>query len=144
MNKNEARAHIDDAHRGYESWQRGVRGRQPDSTADGGVPAELVVAEVLHHLIHAVDTIEKRLSRLDGPMFPKLNAKVSPLVERNRERISHVFRRAQTAVGGKLPHLKRKQSALEGETLLIGHEVTELRDEVRSLREAMEALARKA
>jgi hypothetical protein len=133
MDPNEARAHIQEAHRTFDE----LRCRDPKELAS----PELM--ELIHPLIHALDAVEKRVTRLDAPMFPRVSEKVNPIVKRQGERIRGVLGRLWGAVSRRVP-FRREQPALAGATLQIGHEVTELKEEVRSLRQAMEAMARKA
>jgi len=134
MNQNEARIHIEEAHRAYDE----LRSRDLKEVAS----PDLI--QLIHSLIHALDAIEKRVTRLDGPMFPRISERVNPIVKREGDRIRGVLGRVWGAVSRRMPRFRREQPALAGTTLQIGHEVTELREEVRSLRQAMEAMARKA
>lgn len=143
MERDQTRNHIEEAHRGYEALHNRANSPTGGSAASPGDYVDASIVEVLHHLVHAVDEIETRVTRLDGPMFPKLNERISPIVRRNSERVRGVLHRTRTAIGSKLPGFRREQPAPGGASLQIGYEVAELRNEVRSLREAMEALARK-
>ena len=133
MHPNEARSHIEEAHRAYDELSS--RDRKEVASAD--------LMQLIHPLIHALDAVEKRVTRLDGPMFPRISERVNPIVKRQGTRIRGLLGRMWGAVSRRMPHFRRDEPALAGTTLQIGHDVTELREEVRSLREAMEAMVRK-
>jgi hypothetical protein len=133
MHPNEARSHIEEAHRAYDD----LRSRDPKEVAS----PDLI--ELIHPLIHALDAVEKRVTRLDGPMFPRISERVNPIVKRQGTHIWGVLGRVWGAISRRMPHFRRDEPALAGTTLQIGHDVTELREEVRSLRQAMEAIVQK-
>ena len=134
MDPHEARTQIEEAHRTYDE----LRSRD---LKEIGIPD---LMQLIHSLIHALDAVEKRVTRLDGPMFPRISERVNPIVKRQGTRIRGVLGQVWGAISRRMPHFRREEPALAGTTLQIGHDVTELREEVRSLRQAMEAMARKA
>jgi hypothetical protein len=133
MDPNEARTYIEEAHRAYDDLR----------SHDLKEVASPDLMQLIHPLIHALDAVEKRVTPLDGPMFPRISERVNPIAKRQGDRIRRVLGGVWGAVSRRMPHFRRDEPALAGTTLQIGHDVTELREEVRSLRQAMEAMARK-
>ena len=145
MSHDKIRDYIDQAHLEFD--------RLKESQTSSGTAQDhfnQAILETLHKVIHALDSIERRVGTMRQPAPSKIATVAGPVVKREAERARALLERGrgrvlrfQRRLSRSVASLRRTDDTAEQPPEELQREIAELRGDVRSVRDAMEALAKR-
>jgi len=145
VSEDKTRSYIDKAHLEFERLKQS---QSASGTAQDGFNQG--VLETLHQLIHALDSIEKRLAPVREPVPQKIATLAAPIVRREAERARALIEQGRGRVlsfrqriGDSMKRLTRKSLPSARRSDELERELAELKGDVRLMRDTMEALRKR-